>query len=141
MQTELREVFPKEVRGQHRSVKRDEIAPGQQRAMQGSDIAVANEDLWMRLDGAIIKQRQQSRRAIPSAQAQDCPHLRVDEHLHQVCRPVAVRASKKSPPLARVRGQFDFKPKLLDDGKGEVDALRISWRARWSDNAHRIAIA
>src|SRR5260221_5263351 len=137
MQTELGKVFPKEVGGQHRSMKRDEIAPGQQRAMHGSDIAVANEALWIRPYGAIIKQRQQSRRAIPSAQAQDCPHLPVDEHLHQVCLPVAVRASKKSPPLARVRGQFDFKPKLLDDGKGEVDVLRISWRSRWSNNAHR----
>src|SRR5437773_9695583 len=99
MEREIREVILHKIRIEHWAVKRDQIRLRQKCAVQGSDVAVADEDLWMTADNAVIEQSEQSRCSVTAAHAENSLDRAIIEHRHQVACPLAVTAGEKTPAL------------------------------------------
>ena len=73
-----------EIGVEHRAVERDEVGFGEKRAMEGSDVAEADEDFGMGADGLVIESWKEAGGPVTAPDAEDPVDARVSEHCHDV---------------------------------------------------------
>ena len=140
LQGEVGHVLLDEVRVEHRAVEGDEVGLHQKGAVEGGDVAVADEDFGVGADDPVIEPRQEPRGAVAAADAEDGLDCAVGEQLHQVAGAVAVAAGEEAPPSADVGGELGLEAEAFEDGYGAVNVLGVRRGAGGGDDSDRVAV-
>src|SRR5262249_1999129 len=107
--------------------------------MERGDVAVTDEHLGIASNHAIIQQRQQPRRAVTPAHADDPVHTAAGKHLHHSPRPLATAARQKPPALADIWREPRLEPKRFDHFDGAINGFWIRRSARRSYYSERVS--
>src|SRR6266446_5968631 len=140
LQGEIRHVLFAKVRVEHRPMKCNEIGLLQERAVQRSNIAVANKYFWISPNHLIIEQWQKSRGSVTSAHAEDRLHFGVAEHAHQIPDSFIIAARQEPSLFFQVPPQLYLESEGLEDLDGSVDGFGIDWRARRRDDSDGVPL-
>src|SRR5207244_5643417 len=120
-----------------RSMKRHQ--PGLLKGeMEGGDVGESDEDLRSLHQRREIEERQEARRAIAAARADDALHFRVGERFGQLRRAPLVAAGEIAIDLEEIVAPGEREAELLPGRDAAVEPLAVEARRR-RDDADRVA--